>query len=69
MAIGFGCAAGTVHVTLSSEIVGQCEAIVHHAGGRVRTVAGAVAPDGGSMVYTVELGGDGEAMLQVPCPL
>ena len=69
VAIGFGGAADTVHVTLSSEVVGQCTATVHHAGGGAASVAGVVASDGESVVYTVQLGEDGESMLQIPCPL
>ena len=62
VALGFGAPGSTVHVELSSE-VSHPAAVVHHAGGENRRIIGAASA--GSIVYVVELGVDGEAMLQL----
>ena len=59
---GFGAPGSAVQIELSSE-VSHPAAVVHHAGGEMRHIIGVAS--GGSIVYVVELGVDGEAMLQL----
>lgn len=70
LALGFGTPKAAVVVELSSEVVNASSAaaaaaIVHHAGGVTSSVTAKVVSNGAGIEYSVTLGGDGEAMLQI----
>jgi hypothetical protein len=64
--LGYGEPGSTVKVELSTEVATTSSAIVHHAGGKMRHIeAHGVAASAEAMLYSVELGSDGEAILQL----
>ena len=66
--LGYGEPGSTVKVELSTEVATTTSsAIVHHAGGQMRHIDAhhGVAASAEAVLYSVQLGSDGEAILQL----